>query len=94
MDYVIGRGVKDGAQVTVKVETDGKEYKVTCDRIRFEYEVSWILGRTVWVGGTYEAPHGSLLKAYYALAEFFKWDWEPEVHGEVEEIPYEEGVIY
>lgn len=47
------------------------------------------------IGGTYYPPTNTLLAAYNVMKNMF-FDKEPDVEviGELEEIPYEEGIIY
>lgn len=47
------------------------------------------------IGGTYYPPTNTLLAAYNVMKNMF-FDEEPDVEviGELEEIPYEEGIIY
>ena len=48
------------------------------------------------IGGTYRPENNTLLAAYLALKDNFfdNKDFKLDVIGKLEEIPYEEGVIY
>lgn len=93
MSGVKARGKKGGKFLLADVIVDnGYDYFVS--DTSYETELGIILNGTVFVGGTYPAPDGSLLKAYYALERFFDEVQDINVDGEIEEIPYEPGVMY
>ena len=95
MDYVEGHGkARDGNELTVRIKKAENGYILDLDDYAYEPMLRRILDSTVFVGGTYPAPTGSLLKAWYAMNEFFSRGWTGTVHGEIEEIPGEEGVVY
>lgn len=93
MEYVKGSGEKKGNRVTVVVFLGDDGYQVL-GPLEYKAEIEGILDGPVFVGGTYEAPNKSLLKAYYSLDQFFRGRWESEVEGTIENIPYEPGLIY
>lgn len=94
MDYVEGRGTKGNERdVVVAVMLAPNGYRVFAPP-EYMRELEDILENPVLVGGTYEAPDGTLLKAYYAVDGFFRGKWESKVKGELEPIPYEPGVVY
>ena len=94
MDYVEGKGRKHGSLLSVKIKKAEKGYIIDLSDYAYEAELKKILDSEIILGGTYPAPDGSLLKAWYALDAFLEPGWEGTVQGEVEEIPYEEGVVY
>lgn len=94
MDYVEGKGRKHGSLLSVKIKKAEKGYIIDLSDYAYEAELKKILDSEIIVGGTYPAPAGSLLKAWYAMDEFFDRGWEGSVHGKTEQIPYEEGVVY
>lgn len=94
MDYIEARGKRNNFSVNVKIKKAENGYIIDLNNYAFEKSLRKILNGDVIVGGTYPAPDGSLLKAWYALDEFFDRGWEGSMHGEVEPIPYAEGVIY
>lgn len=94
MDYVEGNGKRRGYNVYVRIKKAEKGYIIDMANYVYERELRRILNSTIIVGGTYFAPAGSLLKAWYAMDEFFDKGWAGSVHGNIEEIPYKEGVFF
>ena len=94
MDYVEGSGKRRGYNVRARIKKAEKGYIIDMANYVYEQELRKILDSTIIVGGTYPAPAGSLLKAWYAMGEFFDNGWTGTVHGKVEEIPYKKGVFF
>lgn len=94
MDYVEGKGRKHGSLLSAKIKKAERGYILDLSDYAYEEELRRILDSEIILGGTYPAPDGSLLKAWYAMDEFYDRGWTGTVHGEMEEIPGEEGVVY
>lgn len=68
----------------IKVLSDGQEDNILKDYLLLE-------GETLSIGGTYYPEKDSLLFFYVVLNEL---EYDVKIIGELEEIPYEDGLIY
>lgn len=98
MDKVTATGTLFGQ--TIKVECEKRDGDLVLDfdgreNAFFEKIAREGLEDVRPVGGTYFPPANSLLNAYnYFQYYFFDKLTSIEIEGEIEEVPYEEGVIY
>ena len=97
MGKIIATGKLYGELRTLTVELrDGKpEILETELRELFQHDLDTAIQNQQPIGGTYYPPSETLLAAYNVLNHFFFTELQSlEVVGEIEEIPYTEGLIY
>lgn len=100
LNKIKAKGVYSGIDIEFTVENSKNGVKVTeadgLERI-LERDIGYLLENThIVVGGTYYPPKSTLLAVYILLEKHFfdNKDFKIDVIGKLEEIPYEEGVIY
>jgi len=95
MEYVIAKGYKDGNNIAIMIVKQSKGGLVAhCNDYRYIDSLQDMLDGDIVVGGTYTAPMDSLLKAYHCAEQFLDSVTDITVEGEIEQIPYEDGLIY
>lgn len=97
MGKIIATGKLYGELRTLTVELrEGKpEILETELRELFQHDLDIAIQNQQPIGGTYYPPPETLLAAYNVLNHFFFTELQSlEVIGEIEEIPYTEGLIY
>ena len=97
MGKIIATGKLYGELRTLTVELrDGKpEILETELRELFQHDLDTAIQNQQPIGGTYYPSPETLLAAYNVLNHFFFTELQSlEVVGEIEEIPYTEGLVY
>lgn len=95
MGKITATGKKYGFKLTVEFELNKVLFNGQKDKL-LEDDLTELLENPKAIGGTYYPPFDSLLNAYNILRYHFFDEPTEEitVEGELEEIPYEEGIIY
>lgn len=97
MGKIIATGKLYGESRTLTVELrDGKPEILEAElRELFQHDLDTAIQNQRPIGGTYYPPPETLLAAYNVLNHSFFTELQSiEVVGEIEEIPYTDGVIY
>ena len=99
MGKIFAAGIFEGTYTEVTAVLKSGEISITQEGVvnpNLQAYFDYLNSRSYPVGGTYFPLKNSLLSLYNLLANyFFDSQTEPIVlEGELEQLPYEEGIIY
>lgn len=98
MDSVIATGKYYGETITVIVSKENEDMSITFNGVQnlfLQRYIEYRIEELPFIGGTYRIRKTELLGWYFVLKEkFFEKLIHIVVEGELETIPFEDGVIY
>jgi len=94
MNQITAKGQTDFGYLEITITGDQNVQQINCeDPVIVSFVADGIRNAGGWLANNYHPPENTMLQAYAYLVNLFV-QGAVTVHGDIGEIPFEEGVIY